>query len=105
MKFSITHLAPLRLTADGGSNDFYYRLMQASARSGAPGAADVWVKHSSRAKDADPEDKLRSDFDRCRNAADRSDDVTIGTLLHYAKEQGADFDRWKRLAIYAPFLP
>jgi len=55
----------LELEQYGGNNDTYYRVMQGCARSGAPDAVDLWVKWASQARDADPEDKLREDFQRC----------------------------------------
>jgi len=55
----------LELEQNGGNNSVYYRLMQSCARSGAPGAEDLWVKWASQARDADPEDKLREEFHRC----------------------------------------
>ena len=94
----------LERVQDGGDNDAYYKLMQACARSAAPGAEDLWVKYASTAKDADDESKLRAEFERCRQAATRPDGVTLGTLLHYARERGADFEPWKRQAS-PPFLP
>jgi primase-polymerase (primpol)-like protein len=55
----------LELEEYGGNNDLYYRLMQSCARSGAPGAEDLWVKWASQAHQADPEDTLRDEFHRC----------------------------------------
>jgi hypothetical protein len=95
----------LELEQNGGENAAYYRLMQASARSGAPGAEELWVKWASQADGADPEEKLRADFDRCLQTSVRPDGVTVGTLLHMAQKSGANFDRWKRQAPYTPALP
>jgi Family of unknown function (DUF5906) len=87
----------LELERHGGDNRHYYRIMQACARSGAPDAEDLWVKYASSAEEADADDKLRADFRRCAQASNRFDGVTIGTLLHLAKEHGADFTTWKGL--------
>lgn len=89
----------LEIGVHGGDNDAYYRLTTAVARSGAPHAEDIFVKHASGAKDADPDEKLRHDFERC--AADEFDDprgaeITVGTLIKLATEHGANFDEWKR---------
>ena len=57
----------LELEADGGNNAEYYKLTTAVARSGAPNAEDIFVKHASSAKNADPEEALRQHFSRCRD--------------------------------------
>ena len=66
------------------------------AVSGAPHAEDIFVKYASAAKNADPEDALRQHFLRCQTDADGR--ITVGTLLLWALENGADFDHWKREA-------
>jgi len=99
------HTKYLERERDGGTNDVYYKLMQSCARSGAPGAEDLWVKYASQAHAPDGEESLRADFDRCRKAAGRSDCVTLGTLLHHAQRNGANFDRWKREVSKVPWLP
>jgi hypothetical protein len=95
----------LELEKNGGSNLDYYRLMQACARSDAPGAEDLWVKWGSIAAGADPEEKLRADFARCSKASASVDGVTIGTPLGLAQQHGAIFDRWKRQAACVLALP
>jgi hypothetical protein len=89
----------LELEANGGNNAEWYKLTAAVARSGAPHAEDIFVKHASAAKNADPEDALRSHFVRCR---DKPGPITVGTLLHVARQSGADFDRWKGQASTSP---
>jgi len=59
----------LELEPHGGNNSAYYRLMQSCARSGAPAAENLWVKWASKAHDADPEDGLREEFQRCLRTA------------------------------------
>lgn len=96
LKTLATQTKYLELGRHGGDNGQYYRIMQACARSGVPDAEDLWVKYASRAKEADGEEKLRSEFRRCAQASSRLDGVTVGTLLHLAQQHGADFTRWKR---------
>jgi hypothetical protein len=87
----------LELVANGGNNAEYYKLTTAIARSGAPSAEALFVRHASKAKDADPEEALRQHFSRCCGSPrPGSRDVTIGTLLHLAQQHGADFSKWKQ---------
>jgi hypothetical protein len=96
----------LELEADGGNYAEYYKLTTSVARSGAPNAEDIFVKHASGAKNADPEDALREYFSRCQ-ASQRSggEEITVGTLLMLAQQNGASFDRWKRQVPSVPVLP
>ena len=69
--------------------------MTACARSGAPRAEDLFVGYASLARDADTEDQLRHEFERCRADHAGGRGITIGTLLALANDAGADFSRWK----------
>jgi len=84
----------------GGDNLMYHNIALAVARSGVPGAGDLWVKQALQARDADPEDALRAGFERFAGTPLRSDgkNVTVGTLLSLARDGGADFSPWKLLA-------
>jgi hypothetical protein len=88
-----THL--LELESNGGNNFEYYKLSTAVARSGAPHAEEIFVKHASGAKDADSEDALRQHFSRCAQRRQGAPEITIGTLLLQAEQNGADFSSWK----------
>src|SRR5205807_6523710 len=55
----------LELKSDGGNNAEYYKLTVSVARSGAPNAEDIFVKHASTAKHPDTDDALRRDLPRC----------------------------------------
>jgi len=91
------HTKFLELEGNGGNNDQYYKLTVSVARSGAPNAEDIFVKHASTAKNADRDDALRKHFSRCRESQSPSDQpITIGTLLDLAQQHGANFDQWKR---------
>jgi hypothetical protein len=93
----------LELEANGGNNAEYYKLTTSAARSGAPNAEDIFVKHASSAKDADPDEALRQYFSRCRDSQPSGNrEITVGTLLHLAHQNGANFDQWK---CPAPPLP
>ena len=97
----------LELEADGGNNAEYYKLTTSVARSGAPNAEDIFVKHASSAKNADPDEALRQHFSRCRdNQPSDNREITIGTLLLLAYQNGANFDQWKRqVPTVAPLPP
>ncbi len=82
----------LEVGDNGGDNDIWYKLTTAVAVSRAPDAEDIFVKYASAAKNADPEDALRQHFSRCQTDADGR--ITVGTLLLWAIESGADFDQW-----------
>jgi hypothetical protein len=84
-----TNSTLFELEEHGGDNDQWYRLVTSVARSGAPHAEDIFVKHASTATNADPENKLREYFRSCRK---NPRGITVGTLLHKARELGADFD-------------
>ena len=87
----------LELEADGGNNAEYYKLTTSVARSDAPNAEDIFVKHASRAKNADTEEALRQHFSRCSASQPSGNlEITVGTLLHLAQQVGANFDQWKR---------
>jgi AAA domain-containing protein len=93
----------LELEADGGNNAEYYKLTTSVARSGAPHAENIFVKHASSAKNADPHEALRQHFSRCRDSQPSGyREITVGTLLHLADQNGANFDQWK---CPAPPLP
>jgi hypothetical protein len=96
----------LELEVDGGNNDQYYKLTTSVARSGAPNAENIFVKHASAAQSADSEEALRKDFARCGGSEPSGDQkITVGTLLHLGQQHGANFDRWKRQAPSVPGLP
>jgi primase-polymerase (primpol)-like protein len=89
----------LELNANGGSNDDWYKITTAVARSGAPKAEDIFVKYASQATDADPEDALRQHFRRCEKQSPSGfEKVTVGTLLWLAPQHGADFEPWRNSA-------
>jgi hypothetical protein len=86
----------LELEANGGNNADYFKLATSVARSGAPHAEDIFVKHAASAKDADPEDELRRYFGRCGASSPSGDQpITVGTLLLMAQQNGANFNSWK----------
>jgi Protein of unknown function (DUF3987) len=86
----------LESEANGGNNAEYFKLTTSVARSGAPHAEDIFVKYASRAKAADPEEELRGHFARCGARSPSGDQaITVGTLLHLARQNGANFDAWK----------
>jgi hypothetical protein len=86
----------LELGANGGNNSEYFKLTTSVARSGAPNAEDIFVKHASGAKNADPEEELRRHFARCGASSPSGDQpISVGTLLLLAQQNGANFDEWK----------
>jgi hypothetical protein len=93
----------LRLTANGGDNLQYYAITTAVAVAGAPHAEEIFVKHASAVENADPDDVLRQHFVRCKNDADGR--ISVGTLILWAREAGADFSKWKRQAPATRALP
>jgi hypothetical protein len=96
----------LELEADGGNNAEYYNVTTSVARSGAPNAEDIFVKHASGAKNADPEEALRQHFSRCRASQPSGNrEITVGTLLRVAQQNGAAFDQWKCPAQNVPVSP
>jgi hypothetical protein len=96
----------LELEANEGNNSEYYKLTTAVARSGAPNAEDIFVKHASTAKNADPDEALRQHFSRCcESHRTGSPEITVGTLLFLATQNGANFDQWKGLVPTEPALP
>ena len=46
------------------------------------------------------EETLRTEFRRCQKAADGR--ITVGTLLKYAHDAGADLSRWRNQADAKP---
>ena len=85
------------LRENGGNNDAWFSLMTALSLTGAPHAEDYFVEFASKAKNADPEEALRKKFRTCaKNAnankaqADGLEKITVGTLLHFARQAGAD---------------
>lgn len=97
----------LELEADGGNNAEYYKLTTSVARSDAPNAEEIFIKYASRAKNADPDEALRQHFSRCRASQPSGNrEITVGTLLLLAQQNGANFDQWKSQApcVIAPPL-
>jgi Family of unknown function (DUF5906) len=98
MEIITTHTTLLEIGKHGGDNNAYYKLITSLARSGAPHAKDIFVKYASRAKDADSEEKLEYDFDRCAAGEftdPNGEPITVGTLIKLATEHGTDFNKWK----------
>src|SRR5262249_11989839 len=81
----------LQLEDHGGDNDKWYRLVASIARSGAPQAEDIFVKHASTATNPDPPDKLREKFAYCEK---NPRGITVGTFIHWAKQCDANFEPW-----------
>ena len=92
------HTKLFELTAHGGNYLDYLKQTFAIARSRVPDAEDIFVKAASTAKEADPEDELRRFFQNCERAHPSEVDVTVGTLLYAASQNGADFSKWKQIA-------
>ena len=89
----------LKLTAHGGDNLEYYKLITAVSVSGAPHAEDLFVEFASKVEDADTEEALREKFKRCQTDANGA--ITVGTLLSLAQQNGASFEQW----LPVPLLP
>jgi hypothetical protein len=89
------------LSANGGDYQVYLKLALAIARSGVPDGESIFVEAASIAKDADPEERLRTFFRDCEHAPERPQGVTLGTLFHYASQCGANFGQWKQVAAEA----
>jgi hypothetical protein len=102
IRHAVSHIARgskiFELSHHGGNYQEYFKIALAIARSGVADREDIFVEAALTAKDADPEPKLRDFFRSCECAPQRSDGVTVGTLLHYANQCGADFGKWKQLA-------
>ena len=95
----------LELSDNGGNNDDYFRLITALAVSGAPHAEDYFVEFASKVENADSEEELREKFKTCQKANAKRTlmaDITVGTLLHYAYEAGADLSPWRSQAEAKP---
>ena len=93
----------LELSENGGNNDDYYKLITALAVSGAPHAEEYFIEPASKVKNADSEEMLRAEFQRCKAAADGR--ITVGTLLHYAQQARADLSHWMNEVEAKPALP
>lgn len=72
----------------------FRRVALAIARSGTENAEAIFIEAASTAKGADAEEKLREFFQNCKCAEARNDGITVGTLLHMARQSGASFDAW-----------
>ena len=93
------HTRLLELEANGGNNAEYYRLTTSIARSGAPNAQDLFVKHASTAINADPSEALQQHFSRCRaSEPSGAREISVGTLIRLAQQNGANFDQWTNAA-------
>ena len=97
------------LGENGGNNDDWFKLITALAVSGAPHAEDYFVEFASKVENADSEEELRWKFKTCQkdaNAnkaqADGLEIITVGTLLKYAYEAGADLSPWRSQAESQP---
>jgi hypothetical protein len=89
----------LELEANGGNNAEYFKLTTAVARSGAPHAEDLFVKHASGAKNSDSDEALRQHFARCRDSQTPAGrPITVNTLLYAVEQNGVKFDQWKQYA-------
>jgi hypothetical protein len=96
----------LELEANGGNNADYFNLTTSIARSGAANAEDIFVRYASRAKNADSDEALRQHFARCgANQSLGNPEITVGTLLLLALQNGANFDKWKRQSHFVRRLP
>jgi hypothetical protein len=89
----------LNLTAHGGDNLEYYKLITSVSVSGAPHAEDLFVEFASQVDDADTKEALRKKFKLCQTGANGA--ITVGTLLSLAQQNGASFERW----LPVPLLP
>jgi AAA domain len=83
----------LEAESNGSNNANYDKLTVSVARSGAPNAEDIFVKHASGGKDPDTDDALRQHFLRCRASPSSTRETTVGNLLHLARNLGADFEQ------------
>jgi putative DNA primase/helicase len=103
VKYAALHVANnsnvFQLTANGGNYQEYLKVTLAIARSGVTDAENIFVEAASLAKDADPEEKLRQFFQNCERAERRPDGITVQTLLHTAGQCGANFKKWKEIAV------
>jgi hypothetical protein len=91
------HSKLFALTEHGGNYQGYFKLTLAIARSGVPDAEDIFVEAASSVKGADSGEELRNFFQNCDRAHPHTNGVTVGTLLHIARQCGADFNQWKQL--------
>ena len=114
VKYAVLHIANnstlFERNEHGGNDQEYERLTIAIARSGVPEAEAIFVEAASSAKDADPEDDLRSFFRTFTCDDQDNDGITVGTLLNVARHCGADFGPWEKtsagpsrdVVLYAP---
>jgi hypothetical protein len=102
IKYAALHIANnsklFELTRHGGNYQEYLKLTFAIARSGVGDAEAIFVEAALIAKDAEPVEELRNFFQKCASAAQPAGGITVGTMLHMAQQNGADFDKWKSLA-------
>jgi hypothetical protein len=102
VRYAALHVANnsklFELSKHGGNHQDYVKLTLAIARSGVSDAEDIFVAAASTAKEADSEDQLRKFCQDCRDAQPHINQVTVGTLIHFAHECGADFSQWKQIA-------
>src|SRR5262249_45954155 len=85
----------LQLKAYGGHGyDNWFSITASVAPSGAPHAADSFVKYASTATSPDPEDTLRQKFRDCQKNP-RAGGITIGTFIRVARECGANFEPYQ----------
>jgi len=95
----------LELEDNGGNNTEYHNLVTSIARSDAPHAEDIFVKHASTATNADSPEELREHFERAKKPPTSGQGITVGTFIRVALKHGADFEKWKRLVPDLPILP
>jgi len=81
----------LQLEDYGGNRFEWFRITASIARSDAPRAEDIFVKHARTATKADPPDVLRKYFRDCQK---NPRGITIGTFIRWAKQCGANFEPW-----------
>src|SRR5262249_23835308 len=95
----------LELEEYGGNNTEYHNLVTSIARSGAPHAEDIFIKHASTATNADSSEQLQEHFERAKKPPSSGQGITVGTFIRVALEHGAGFEKWKRLVPDLPILP
>jgi hypothetical protein len=100
VKYAVLHIANnsnmFELGRHGGNYQEYERLTIAIARSELADAEAIFVEAASRAKDADPQDELRIFFQTCKSIDPTQDDITVGSLLNFARRYEADFSPWDK---------
>jgi putative DNA primase/helicase len=102
IKYAALHIARnsklFERTKHGGNYQDYLKLGFAIARSGVEDAEAIFVEAASMAKDAAPEEELREFFQKCASATAPKVGITVGTLLHLARQCGGTFSKWKQEA-------